>query len=144
MMASETSGSSAKKTTKRAATSGSKSAKRPVKRPVEQTRSADEGADATRKNAAPRAEAGPPARASKVASEAVSELAALTGKDAEGVTGLERSDDGWVVRVEVVELRRIPDTTDVLALYEVQTDSKGVLQSYQRVRRYVRGVPDND
>ena len=69
---------------------------------------------------------------------------ALTGKDAEGVTGLERTDDGWMVRVEVVELRRIPDTTDVLALYEVQTDAHGALESYQRVRRYVRGVPDND
>ena len=69
------------------------------------------------------AEARPRTPASKIAAEAKSELVALTGKDAEGVTGLERTEDGWLVRVEVVELRRIPDTTDVLALYEVQTDA---------------------
>ena len=60
------------------------------------------------------------------------------------MTSLEKNEDGWLVRVEVVELRRIPDTTDVLALYEVQTDAQADLESYKRVRRYVRGVPDND
>ena len=41
------------------------------------------------------------------------------------MTGLQKTDDGWTVQVEVVEVRRIPDTTDVLALYEVETDSHG-------------------
>ena len=39
--------------------------------------------------------------------------------------GLERTDDGWPVEVEVLEVRRIPNTTDVLALYEVEVDGKG-------------------
>ena len=49
--------------------------------------------------------------------------------------------DGWKVHVEVVEVRRIPDTTDVLALYEVQVDEDGDLMGYRRLRRYARGVP---
>ena len=60
--------------------------------------------------------------------------------EAEGVTGLERTDDGWKVQVEVVEVRRIPDTTDVLALYEVEVDEHGELEGYRRVRRYTRGA----
>lgn len=104
--------------------------------------SQDEGG--TPRRSAPRSQPRPPAKPSKVAAEVMSELGALTGKDVEGVAGLEKTDDGWTVRVEVVELRRIPDTTDVLALYEVQTDTHGSLEGYQRVRRYVRGVPDND
>lgn len=104
--------------------------------------SQDEGS--TQRRSAPRSQARPPAKPSKVAAEVMSELGALTGKDVEGVAGLEKTDDGWTVRVEVVELRRIPDTTDVLALYEVQADTHGSLEGYQRVRRYVRGVPDND
>ena len=60
-----------------------------------------------------------------MAAEAAQQLLELTGKEAEGVTGLERTDDGWKVQVEVVEVRRIPDTTDVLALYEVETDARG-------------------
>jgi hypothetical protein len=100
---------------------------------------------APRKRAsAPRAEADRPPNAGRVAAEALRQLVELTGKDAEGVVGLDRSDDGWTVEVEVVEVRRIPNTTDVLALYEVEVDGRGSLQGYRRVRRYVRGVPGED
>ena len=93
---------------------------------------------------APRASAAKRATASQVAARAAQQLLELTGKGAEGVTGLERTDDGWKVHVEVVEVRRIPDTTDVLALYEVQVDEDGDLMGYRRLRRYARGVPGED
>ena len=41
-------------------------------------------------------------------------------------------------------MRRIPDTTDVLALYEIDVDEDGDLEGYRRVRRYARGVPGED
>ena len=141
-MATEGSGTPAKKTARRS-TSGASRAK-PRKSSSGTPSSGEQSESPKRRQDAPRSEARPPTRASKVAAEAKEELTALTGKDAEGVTGLEKNEDGWLVRVEVVELRRIPDTTDVLALYEVQTDAQGNLESYKRVRRYVRGVPDND
>ena len=93
---------------------------------------------------APKAQARPTPTAGKVAALALRELSELTGKDAEGVTGLERTDEGWTVNVEVVELRRVPETTDVLALYEVTTDSHGDMKGYRRLRRYVRGVPGDE
>ena len=93
---------------------------------------------------APRATAAKRATASQVAARAAQQLLELTGKGVEGVTGLERTDDGWNVHVEVVEVRRIPDTTDVLALYEVQVDEDGDLMGYRRLRRYARGVPGED
>jgi Gas vesicle synthesis protein GvpO len=101
---------------------------------------------ATKKSgsSAPRAESRPAATAAKVAAQAATELIELTGKAIEGVTGLERGDDGWIVQIEVVEVRRIPDTTDVLALYEVKTDKQGSLEGYRRLRRYARGVPGDD
>ena len=99
---------------------------------------------ATKRGSAPRATAPKRATASQVAARAAQELLELTGKGAEGVTGLERTDDGWKVQVEVVEVRRIPDTTDVLALYEVQVDEDGDLMGYRRLRRYARGVPGED
>ena len=96
------------------------------------------------KRSAPRAEAPRRSSGGQIAAAAMRQLAELTGKDVEGVTGLERGDDGWKVQVEVVELRRVPDTTDVLALYEVEVDSDGDLQGYRRARRYVRGVPGEE
>lgn len=77
--------------------------------------------------------------AMKVARMAAQQLSELTGREPECVIGIHRTDDGWQVDLEVVESRRIPDSTDVLATYEVQTDDDGDLMGYQRVRRYVRG-----
>jgi len=113
--------------------------KSPAKKTAKKT------ANRTEKRAsAPRATAAKRATASQVAARAAQQLLELTGKGVEGVTGLERTDDGWNVHVEVVEVRRIPDTTDVLALYEVQVDEDGDLMGYRRLRRYARGVPGED
>jgi hypothetical protein len=79
-----------------------------------------------------------------VAERAARQLLELTGREAEGVTGLQRTDDGWRVKVEVVELRRVPETTDLLALYEVDVDPRGDLQGYRRLERYSRGAARED
>ncbi|GGO77613.1 gas vesicle protein GvpO [Nonomuraea cavernae] len=70
------------------------------------------------------------------------QISELTGKDAEGVTRVEPTDDGWLVGVEIVEDRRIPSSGDTLALYEADFDMEGYLLSYRRVRRYKRGSAD--
>jgi hypothetical protein len=68
----------------------------------------------------------------------------FTGKDAEAVVGLEKDDDGWKVLVDVVELRRIPNTTDVLATYEVALDDGGELMGCRRLHRYARGSVEGE
>jgi hypothetical protein len=74
-----------------------------------------------------------------VAARAASELTGLIGRQVEGVVGVEQVDDGWRVQLEVVESRRIPDTTDILAIYEVDVDTDGEVTAYRRRDRYVRG-----
>jgi hypothetical protein len=96
--------------------------------------------DAPRRGDAPRASAAKRPTGLRIASDAARQLLDLTGREAEGITGVERTDDGWKVQVEVVEVRRIPDTTDMLALYEIDTDDDGDVQGYRRLRRYVRGA----
>jgi Gas vesicle synthesis protein GvpO len=60
------------------------------------------------------------------------------------VVAIERRDGDWYVDVEVVETHRIPDTTDILAIYQVQLDRGGRLLSYRRTRRYARGQLDKE
>ncbi|HTS95456.1 MAG TPA: gas vesicle protein GvpO, partial [Streptosporangiaceae bacterium] len=62
----------------------------------------------------------------------------LTGKSPEGVTGVEPTEDGWLVSVEVLEDRRVPSSGDILALYEAELDPDGALLAYRRARRYSR------
>lgn len=81
---------------------------------------------------------GPAGDVRSIVERATDQLAALTGRAAESVLALERTDDGWLLRLETVELQRVPSSTDVLGAYEVELDRDGELRRYARVDRYVR------
>jgi hypothetical protein len=75
------------------------------------------------------------------------EFPELLGRPVESVLGVERvdgDDDGWLVTVQVIELERIPRSTDVLGAYAVQLDENGELIGYRRRRRYNRSQADED
>ncbi|MFF3072266.1 gas vesicle protein, partial [Kitasatospora sp. NPDC057936] len=80
--------------------------------------------------------------ARQAAARAARQVQELTGNPPEGVTSLERDEEGWRIGVEVLESRRVPDSTDILAVYRVVLDERGGLVSYQRERRYHRGRVD--
>ena len=77
--------------------------------------------------------------AQELSEAALSTVEELTGYSAEAVTGLEWDDELWQVTVDVLELARVPNTTDVIGTYAVQLDERGTLRGYRRTRRYVRG-----
>lgn len=78
-------------------------------------------------------------KGTELAQKAKEQLAQLTGLEPETVSSLARDEEGWHVTVDLVELKRIPEATDVLATYETLLDEEGNLLSYQRTRRYFRG-----
>jgi hypothetical protein len=83
----------------------------------------------------------------EIAREAREQLEELIGRRPEGVLGVERDDGddgGWRVTLEVLELERVPNSTDLLGCYVARMDDKGELLEYQRMRRYQRGQPDED
>ena len=67
------------------------------------------------------------------------QLAELTGRSPESVLGLRKDDNGWKVTLELLELSRVPNSTDLLGCYVVTLDDDGELVGYERVRRYQRG-----
>ncbi len=71
-----------------------------------------------------------------------SQFEELTGLEPTSVSGLTKVDQGWELMVDVVEVRRIPDTSSLLATYRVTTDDSGDIAGYERVRRYSRGQAD--
>lgn len=81
--------------------------------------------------------------AAQAGRQGLEQIAELTGKQPEGVTGVERDEDGWQVTVEVVEDRRIPSSSDLLATYQTLLTEDGEVASYRRVRRYSRGRGDD-
>lgn len=80
-----------------------------------------------------------PMRAAEAARTAAQYIRDMTGKEPDEVIALERTGDGgWRIDVQAVETRRIPDSTDILAVYTTELDAGGDLVSYRRTRRFSR------
>jgi hypothetical protein len=77
----------------------------------------------------------PPSPRRKRTQRSTSPTEDTTGHAPESMASLKRCDGGWRVGVEVVEVARIPDSADILAVNDVRLDDHGDLISYQRTRR---------
>lgn len=75
----------------------------------------------------------------EVAQLAKEQLSQLTGLKSETVSSLSRDEQGWHITADMIELKRIPESSDVLATYEILLDDEGNMLSYHRTRRYYRG-----
>ena len=61
-------------------------------------------------------------------------LLAVMERELSSVTGVAKTEEGWRVTIELVERKAIPDTQDVLGVYEVNLDESGNLTGYERIR----------
>ena len=66
-------------------------------------------------------------------------LEELTGRQAETVASLVRTEEGWAVTLDIVETQKVPRTTDIMGSYVVEVDGEGELVRCERVSRFVRG-----
>jgi hypothetical protein len=108
----------------------------PDAEPAEDEQEAEDASEPARSTEQPAAR---PPGAREIARLAARELASLTRHTIEGISGLARDGDEWRVDVEVLEVSRVPPSTDVLGTYAVWVDERGELVSYERVGRFVRG-----
>jgi hypothetical protein len=74
----------------------------------------------------------------EIALSAAQQAQELIGRPVESITGVEKDGNEWMVTIEVLELERVPTTTDVLGKYEITLDKDGELTGAQRTRRYPR------
>lgn len=68
----------------------------------------------------------------------------MRGEEVEGVVAAERHDDGFTIELQVVELRRVPRSTDVVGTYEVELDEDGEVTAYRRIARSTRASIGED
>ena len=77
--------------------------------------------------------------ANEIITKAQEEFASLGKTSANGVTGLSKTEEGWVVLLEALERKAIPDSMDVLGLYEIRLDDEGTLVGFERKKLRKRG-----
>ena len=83
-----------------------------------------------------------PGDARRIVERARDQLRDFRGADAESVSSVRPTAAGWRVALEVVEVRRIPESTDLLGTYEVELDEDGDLVAFERTARYHRSEAD--
>jgi hypothetical protein len=76
--------------------------------------------------------------AHELSQAALTTVEELTGYEPEAVTALEWDGELWQVTVDVLELARVPNTTDMIGQYVVQLDQQGTLRGYKRTARFQR------
>jgi hypothetical protein len=69
------------------------------------------------------------------------QLADTTGLKPEGVVRASKDNGSWNVRVEMLEMSRIPPATDMLGDYEAVLDEGGAMLRFERKRTRLRGEP---
>ena len=75
----------------------------------------------------------------EVGKESLSMAEILFNKKAEGITKLARDGENWRVTLEVLERKAIPDTQDILSIYELKLTLDVELVEYNRIGMRHRG-----
>lgn len=74
----------------------------------------------------------------------IENISVLAKLSVERVVGVSRMDSQWVVSVEGLERKSIPETMDVLGRYDVLLDEDGALVSFERKSLRYRGNTDGE
>jgi len=82
--------------------------------------------------------------ADEIVKKAQDEFARLSKLPVNAVIGLAKGEEGWVVSLEALERKAIPDMMDVLGLYEVRLDGDGNLLGFERKKLRKRGETEED
>ena len=74
----------------------------------------------------------------QIAEHVKAQLVEITHIKPDTISSIMKDEQGWHIFIEMVELKRIPESTDLLATYETLSDDEGNLINFHRTRRYLR------
>jgi len=63
----------------------------------------------------------------------------LLSKVPEGISSLEKTDEGWKVSCDVLDKKSIPETFDILKVFEFILDKEAKVTSFKLLRKIRRG-----
>jgi len=71
-------------------------------------------------------------RLNEVINAAKEQLQSILTLDVANVIAASKTDDGWDVKIDLVERKAVPDTQDLLGTYDIILDEEGNIVSYER------------
>lgn len=77
----------------------------------------------------------------KIAEKAKEQIKSLVKKEPLGVIAIEKEGTKWKVLLEILERKAVPDTQDLVGIYELFLTEGGELLSYKQIEKRHRGLP---
>jgi len=76
-----------------------------------------------------------------LAERAKRQLAEVTGFSPVAAVGGFKDEEGWHISVDMLEMARLPEATDIIGTYEVLLDQGGNMVKFEKKRARLRGEP---
>lgn len=70
----------------------------------------------------------------EIMERAKKQLTDITNLKISNVVGVSKLPDGWHVGIELIERKAVPDTLDLLGIYDVTITDEGEIVTYERKR----------
>ncbi len=75
----------------------------------------------------------------ELAKRARQQLSDVTGFQPVAVVGSYKDAEGWHITVDMLEMARLPESTDILGTYAVSLDEEGNMLKFEKKRARLRG-----
>ena len=75
----------------------------------------------------------------EIQEKAVPQIRTLLNKEPEGISSIEKTNEGWKVQCEMLEKKSIPETYDLLKVYEFLLDKEAKVTSFKQLKKIRRG-----
>lgn len=75
----------------------------------------------------------------EIPEKVVPQIRKLLNKEPESISSIEKTNEGWKVLCDVLEKKSIPETYDLLKVYEFMVDKEVKITSFKQLRKIRRG-----
>ncbi|MBU2637370.1 MAG: gas vesicle protein [Nanoarchaeota archaeon] len=71
--------------------------------------------------------------------KAFPQITELLKQEPEIISSIEKAKDGWIVQCDVLEKKSIPETFDILKIFEFKFDNEAKVVGFKQLKKIRRG-----
>ena len=75
----------------------------------------------------------------EVQKKVIPEIKGLLNKEPEAISSVEKTKEGWILQCDVLEKKSVPETYDLLKIFEFKLDNNGKITGFKQLKKIRRG-----
>lgn len=75
----------------------------------------------------------------EIQKKVVPEIKEILKQEPESISSIEKTNDGWVIQCDVLEKKSIPETYDLLKIFEFRLDKLCKVMGFKQIKKIRRG-----